>query len=251
MYLVCFFGIVGRGIQYTRRSHVHHILNVLEKQGISYKVLVVNNNIGDALIDGEKIENDDTKYIPSDIRVELKQHEIDEEIMKTYPKYWEVFSGEHSYADKKCCLNALRQSYIEHCVSMIISESYERVIAISADFQVIHDIPIQDIIHMKENEIILSDMNHAHGYTNGLYIGTGSCVKRTMDHFYNLSGFVFRNYEQIIKRNVENNGVRAVSKHIIFAKIRANRSVFILRNNRLKQKIIEALDRDYPRKLSS
>lgn len=249
MYLVCFFGVVGRGIQYTRRSHVHHILNVLEKRGIEYKVLVVNNNIGDALIDGETIDNDDTKFIPSDIRVELNQRDIDAEIMKTYPKYWEVFSGEHSYADKKYCLNALRQSYIEHRASMHISESYERVIAISADFQVIHDIPIQDII--MKNEIILSDMNHAHGYTNGLYIGTGSSVKKTMDHFYNLSGFVFRDYEQIIKRNVENNGLNAVSKHIIFAKIRANRSVFILRNNRLKQKIIEALDRDYPRKLSS
>lgn len=244
MYLICFFGVIGRGIQYTRASHVAHILDVLQKKGIAYKVLVVNNNIGNEMIDGEHIDNDDRKFIPSDVRIELNQQLIDEEIMKTYPKYWEIFQNTCSYSNKKCCLNALRQSYIEHCVSSHISDDFEKVIAISADFQLIHDIPIQDIASMKD-ELIVSDMNHAHGYTNGLYIGCGKSVKKAMNHFYNLQNGM-RDYEQIIKINTEKQGIRVISKHIIFAKIRANRDVFI-KNKRLKKKIMEALDRDYPR----
>jgi hypothetical protein len=248
MYLVCFFGVIGRSIQYTRGSHVAHILDVLQKHNISYKVLVVNNNIGHDMIDGERIENDDQQFIPSDFRVELKQQEIDYVITKKYPRYWDLFHNckYHCYTDKECCLNVMRQSYVEQCVSSHISEEYEKVIAISADFNIIHDIPIHDIIQLKESELMVSDMNHARGYTNGLYIGTSNSVKKTMNHFDSIKDFDIYSYEHLIKKNAEKHDIRVIVKHILFAKIRANREVFLQRNNRLKQKIVEALNRDYP-----
>lgn len=245
MYLVCFFGIIGRSIRYTHSSHVRNILDVLKEHNIPYKVLVVNNDIEDNTIDGELIDNDDKKIIRADYHVEIKQTEIDEVIFKEYPMYWDIFEKKPPYSSQKTCLNALRQSYIEKCVSSHISNEYDKVIAISADFQLIHKIPIQDIISLNQNELMISDMNHAHGYTNGLYIGSSTCVKNTMNHFHDLQKGT-KDYEQIIKMNTEKHHIDVISRHIIFAKIRANRDVFILRNKRLKQKIIDALDRDYP-----
>lgn len=244
MYLVCFFGVIGRSIKYTSQSHVTCILDVLKENNIPYKVLVVNNNIGNALIDGTKINNEYKDIIESDFDVELHQKDIDDIIYKTYPEYWKIFKNRRAYILNSTCLNALRASYIEHCVSLNIQETFDKVIAISGDFQLIHPIPISDIINLNKNELIVSNMNRGNGYTDGLYIGSSINVKKTMDHFFNLKNDT-TDYEQIIKHNTEKHNINVISKRIIFSKIRANRSIFI-KDERLKKKIRAALDRDYP-----
>lgn len=236
MYLVCIFGVVGRSIKYSHMSHIRHVFEVLERNGIPYETLVVDNNI--ERIDGVDISKEDYKLIKYDRYVRLNQDEIDKIVTSMYPKYWERFINKHCYQDKCNCLNALRHSFIEQTVASNISSNYDRVIAFSADFQFIHDMPIRDITQMNKNDIMISNMNHGDGYTDGLYIGTPYAVKLCMNHL----DIVGETYENTIKRNIERHNLNVIVKSIIFSKIRANLDIFLLRNKRLKNKIKNSLD---------
>ena len=244
MYLVCIFGIVGRSIKYCHMSHIKHVFEVLERNGIPYETLVVDNNI--ERIDGVDISKDDYKLIRYDKYVRLNQDEIDKTVTTMYPEYWKLFDDKHCYQNKGTCLNAVRQSFIEQTVASNISSNYDRVIAFSADFQFIHDMPVRDITQMNKNDIMISNMNHADGYTNGLYIGTPHAVKLCMGHL----DIIGATYEITIKRNIERYNLNVIVKSIIFSKIRANLDIFLLRNKRLKNKIKNSLDDNYKQLLA-
>jgi hypothetical protein len=219
-------------------SHIRHVFKVLERNGIPYETLVVDNNI--ERIDCVDISKDDYKLIKYDKYVRLNQDEIDKIVTSMYPKYWERFKNIGRLRFKATCLNAMRASFIEQTVSSNISSNYDRVIAFSSDFQFRTDMPVNDIIHMDHNDIILSNMNHGDGYTDGLYIGTPHAVKLCMNHL----DIIEYSYEYTIKKNIERYNINAIIRTIKFSKIRADLSVFG-RDKRLEKKIKNCHDDNY------
>ena len=67
------------------------------------------------------------------------------------------------------------------------------------DFQFRTDMHVDNIIRMNNNNIMLINVNHGDGYTDGLYIGTRYAVKLCMIHL----DIVGETYENTIKRNIE------------------------------------------------
>lgn len=169
MYLVVFYGVLGRGIRHAHESHNRHILDVLKNRKIQYDALVVNNNIGDEIIDGVKIDNDDYKIIEYDKYIELKQVDIDNVVKMTYPDYNDFFINEKCYVFDNIKKNVMRQSYMEHIVSQNIDESYDKVIAICSDFKLSHDLPIDEMLN-NDSVMVSHLIPFRGGITDGLYI---------------------------------------------------------------------------------
>ena len=245
-YLVCFFGVIGRSIRHTKDAHMRCILDILRQNNIPYDVLVVNNNIGANSIDGQLISNTSHEQIPHDFHIELNQSEIDKDIYQRYPNFDSMFiKTPHYEYSRIMSLNAMRQSYIETTVATFLTTNpvYKRVLAVSADFNLIHHIPLHLIENLSTNEVIVSNMNNAGGYTNGLYFGDLQGVKNLMNHYYRLSD-IYRyrreDYEFIIKQNAIHYDTTVHSIGILFGKIRADRTVFST-NKRLAEMIQQSI----------
>ena len=104
--------------------------------------------------------------------------------------------------------------------------------------------PVNDIIHMDHNDIMLSKMLNWDGYTDGLYIGTPYAVKLCMNHL----DIIKHSYENTIKRNIERHNLNVILKLIRFSKIRANMNVLTDERrptNRLITKIKNCHDDNY------
>ena len=61
MYLICIYGVLGRSLRYTHESHIKHIFKPLQEHNISFDVCIINNDIGNNMVDGENINNQDYK----------------------------------------------------------------------------------------------------------------------------------------------------------------------------------------------
>jgi len=101
MYLICIYGVLGRSLRYTHESHIKHIFKPLQEHNISFDVCIINNDIGNNMVDGENINNQDYKIIqnPLDVQI-LHQDDIDQDIkMKDLQNQWKFFPA---YKDKPC-----------------------------------------------------------------------------------------------------------------------------------------------------
>ena len=223
MYLVVFYGVLGRGIRHSYNSHKRHILDVLKKKNIQYDVLVVNNNIGDEIIDGVQIDNDDYKIIEYDKYIELKQVDIDNVVKMTYPDYNDFFINDKCYVYEYIRKNVMRQSYIEHIVSQNLDECYDKVIVVCSDFKLSHDLPLDNILN--NDSVVVSHLYPFRGgFTDGLYMGSTKSVKLVLNHFPLFYEFLKKGklaYEWIISRSFEHHNVSASVKKIFFKKLRA------------------------------
>jgi hypothetical protein len=128
--------------------------------------------------------------------------------------------------------NAFRQLYAEFRVSQYIRqhmEKYALIVALGSDFFFVKNFPIQSIKNINEETILLSDMNDAEGYTNGVYVGKPTPVIKVMSRFQNLSEYdqLQRDYERILLESVLKNNLNREVIDLPFCKKRANGVVYL------------------------
>lgn len=169
--LLCYYGVIPRSIRYTHENIKQNIMDVLiDKYNV--ETYVYNFDIGDNLIDGEKIDKKDIKYIDYNYYEEEKQDIYDIEINNNYKDILnKIFYYKEVYNSEISSFNALRQLYTEYRVGCYIErnkEKYDIVIATCSDNYFCNKLDINEIEEclINKNIIYISPMNDAGGYTN-------------------------------------------------------------------------------------
>ena len=244
--LVCLYGVIARSIKYTIHGFKKTVFEPLEKHGLDYDILVVNNNVGDTLVDGVSLNHDDYKVIHDITKyIELTQDKItNKHIRKDYPVSFKTFMPG---APKNTGLNGLRQLYTEYTVSQNLdSNKYAKCITLCSDLFFNESIPINTLLESKYNEVYVSSF-YTFGIPNGLYFGCTYGIKRLLNHYpylYNMKKIKtprMKNYEAIIRLSGIYNKVNVKRIPYRFIKIRANKHPNMQMNDEHKNIINNAL----------
>lgn len=206
-FLVCIYGVLGRSLDQTERAMEKTIFSELKNNGIDFDLALFNNNIGDALIDGNKVDNEiykkyKTKYIyyeehnQDNIDNKLRQH-----IKYNYNSYFPAHNQIQSH-------NGLRQLFIENQVSQYIrkkKDKYTKVIAIVSDMILYKPININFIINTNFNEVVFNEYKGYYGYCDGFYSGDLNGVINVMNGYQNVNK---------IREKYETYGERKIKKRL-------------------------------------
>ena len=210
-FLVCIYGVLGRSLDQTEIAMEKTIFSELKNNAIDFDLALFNNNIGDALIDGNKVNNEiykkyKTKYIYYE---EHNQDNIDNELRRHIKYSYNSYFPSHNQTQSH---NGLRQLFIENQVSQYIrknKDKYTKVIAIVSDMILYKPINIDMILKTKYDEVLLNELNSYFGYCNGFYSGDLNGVINVMNCYQNVNEIreVYETYgERIIKRKLQKKG---------------------------------------------
>ena len=224
--IIIIFGVLGRSLRFTHQNHHDNIFSPLSRFGINYDITYINNNIGDECIDGLPQDTNYMKIVQRNKYLELHQKDIDYEIEKTYPRYFDIFRSTNPALHN---INPLRNSFIETFVGNHLLNSYsdhsQKALAFCSDCYFGRELD-KSYVMSNDNKILSSDTNPAcGGYTNGFYIGSILNVSKLMSNFNQFHGRQFYNYEHTLKHNATRHNLTIKQIRFRFIKIRNDKSV--------------------------
>jgi hypothetical protein len=228
--VICFFGVCSRSIKYTHHNHIKNIIDTI-KQDYDYDIYVLNNNVGDTLIDNTKQFNDDHKIIESNIFEEMNQVDIDEKINEKISKDNIIAKMRNDYCINTI-RNAMRQMFLEEQVGLFLEKNiknYKSAIVCNSDIYFLNKINLGTIRDsmILQNSVFTSSLNDAEGYTNGFYIGSLEPLIKILKRFSILEKLLPTNhdYEYLLKQCFDMQNVTRIITEIDFVKIRSNKKI--------------------------
>jgi hypothetical protein len=248
--ILCFFGVISRSIRYTHKSIENKLIKIL-KNKYNVTIFILNNNIELTKVDNILVNNNDKDLLKADILEEIKQKDIDKIIEKIFNQ-------------KKCRIkdygvnalkNSLRQMYCEEQVGIFLEKNinnYDTCIVCGPDYYITNNINLNDVENSinEKNKVYTTNMNDAHGYTNGFYIGNLISISKILKRYSILDQIlpVEKDYEWILKKSFEMNNITRLVTDLKFIKIRNNKKVAMQGIKKWSpkkyQKIIEEINND-------
>lgn len=231
----CIFGVVPRSIKWTYNSMKKNIIDEIKTE-FDLDIYVFNLNIGNTLIDGVTVNQNDVKIIEYNVYEEYEQKLFDEEFAEIKKKNYKNISNVFHYAKQgnyNCEINAFRQLYSEYRVGCFLEKNkdkYDGAIISSSDLFIVNKINLNHFKNSLENKntIYIPPMNDAYGYTNGFYFGQTECLIKLLKRYeIMITSISFsRDYEFYVKIMMEYYKIKRCMSNIIFFKIRANKNIF-------------------------
>ena len=247
--IVCLVGVINRSIKDTWFSIENNIINELKKKYI-VDLALFNNNVGNCLVDGVKLNNRNLRQIPYNYLFEFLQTNIDKKISKIkdfnkeFPPYWKT----------RFKLNGIRQMYMESIVAEFLKKSTYKIALVSnPDHLYINKFDCeQEIMSDHVTTCAHLDMN---GFTNGFYYGHTNNIIKILKRINDYDKLIQINtnkinYEQILKRSFQMNKIKRFTTDLFFIKIRANREIqifgmdYIKESNTTKKIYLEYLNKN-------
>ena len=229
--LVVLFGIASRGLPNTWSQIHKKIIIPLEKSGYDVTVHIINNDIGDALIDGKSVNSDVFNALGFKSVDHYKQSDIDEVIFSHCKDHVNCFKNQQKLQQDRVYLNIFRQMFLEKKVADYLFEHgdhFDWALAAISDMYPLIELDSKDILQASKlsSAIYMSGQADQKGYTNGLYFGRPILVAKSlsgMDHeslyddFEALSFYVRR-----LKMSMAEMGIGRVVSSMNFCKMRAS-----------------------------
>jgi hypothetical protein len=227
--VICFFGVIGRGLKYTWKSLNKNLVKPLQKE-FDVDIFVCNNNIGNSIIDGVHINND-YNAIPYDFCEEMIQSNIDKRIAKISKKCTIKFH--HYHYNKKITQNAMRIMYVEYRVGCFLQKKinkYKCAVVCSTDFYLGKKININDVKNaLKDTKsVFTTNVCDWDGYTDGFYIGNLKPLIPILKRFNTIHNHLptDKGYEYLLKLYFLKNKIKRKITDMPFCKIRANGYIY-------------------------
>lgn len=234
--VLCLFGVVQRSIRVTWPAIQARVVDVLRASQISVTVAVFSMDVGDALIDGCRVDADDVKLVPYDHIEVVQQSDVDAIINSSCTpslQHCPILTRQHlSLATRR---NALRQMYSEAVVGRFLkrtAHSIDAAVVIGPDFFPFDNLSIADvrIAASNRNITVISSTNPSGSYTNGYYIGHPipvSKVLQRIDPYFagRLPVQSGRGYEAHLQAGFALHGVHARLTEFFYVKVRASASL--------------------------
>jgi len=233
--VICFFGVCSRTIKYTHHNHLKNIIDVI-KNDYDYDIYVFNNNVGDTLVDGIKQLNDDVNIIlKADIFEEMNQIDIDEKINEKILRDNINIKMREDYTEYTT-RNAIRQMFSEEQVGLFLEKNinnYKLAIVCNPDLYFLNKINLENIresIAINSNSsVYTSTVNEhpGHSYTNAFYFGSLEPLSKILKRFSILEKLLptHSDYEHLLKKGFDMNGITRIITDIDFVKIRSNKKI--------------------------
>jgi len=233
--VICFFGVCSRTIKYTHHNHLKNIIDVI-KNDYDYDIYVFNNNVGDTLVDGIKQSNDDVNIIlKADIFEEMNQIDIDEKINEKILRDNINIKMREDYTEYMT-RNAIRQMFSEEQVGLFLEKNinnYKLAIVCNPDLYFLNKINLENIresIAINSNSsVYTSTVNEhpGHSYTNAFYFGSLEPLSKILKRFSILEKLLptHSDYEHLLKKGFDMNGITRIITDIDFVKIRSNKNI--------------------------
>lgn len=229
--IICFFGVVSRSIKYTYKSLKQNIIDVLKKD-YDCDIYVFNNYIDNAKVDNVSVDNTDVHLLNADFFEQIKQSIIDREI-KEYIKSKDItLKFLKQYHKQNQVDNALRQMYSEEKVGDFLEKhinDYDCAVICGPDYYLLNKINVQHIADSINNKstVYATNVNDAHGYTNGLYFGSLNPLIKILKRYSLLEILLPTNkdYEYLLKKVFDHYEIDRSVTDTKFIKIRSNKKV--------------------------
>lgn len=247
--IICFFGVIPRSIKYTYPQLESKIIKPL-KDNFETDIYCFNLNVGDTLVDGRKLNQSDCKIILYNYFEERQQKALDIEIDKFCKDG--ICSIQKRNIDDPRTKNSIRTMYSEYRTSLFLEsvrDKYDTAIIISPDYYPINSISIEDVkeTYLRKDVIFTSDQaDFMDGYTDGYYIGNILSIIKVMKRYQKLERYLptEKNHEWILRRSFEDNNIRRNVTNMTFFKIRANKKIKVLKEDKEEyKKLKEFLDK--------
>ncbi|MEC8881995.1 MAG: hypothetical protein VX737_01775 [Pseudomonadota bacterium] len=229
--LVVLFGIASRGLPSTWSQMHKKIIIPLEKSGYNVTVHIINNDIGDVLIDGKSLNPDAFNALGFKSVDHYKQSDIDKVIFSHCTRHINCSKNQQKLQQDRVYLNIFRQMFLEQKVADYLFEHgdhFDLALAAISDMYPLIELDSNDVLHASKlsSAIYMSGQSDQKGYTNGLYIGRPMLVAKSLsgldheslyDHF-ELIPF----YERRLKMSMDEMGIGRFKSSFNFCKMRAS-----------------------------
>lgn len=178
-FCICFFGVIGRSLEYTIESINKNILNILKSKGINYDIYIHNNKI-DKIVDYAhkcekekncKIDNTIYKKLNPTHYIETNQEDFDKEY-----DWLSIFKNGDPHNDNfKSIKNAIREIYSIKQVTTLWKDKpkYDFYLYLRPDLKYINLLDIDLIInnlHIK-NTLFTPDWHGPEWCLDGINYG--------------------------------------------------------------------------------
>lgn len=225
---VCFFGVIPRSIRYTYESIVANIIDPL-KEKYEVDIYVFNLDVGDTPVDDMPLCGSDVSIIPATCLEQRSQHEVDKELDCLVAAG--ICKMRSDYTPKSI-RNSLRQMYSEYRVGKWLEENqsrYKAAVVCGPDYYILNKLNMTEVDKSMCGGgcMYTSAVNDAGGYTNGFYIGSLSPMINILKRYEIINRLLPTNndYEHLVKRAFEINGITRCVSDMLFLKIRRSKKI--------------------------
>ena len=232
-FCICFFGVIGRSLQYTIKSIQLQILDILKENDIDYDIYIHNNyvetiNCQRAKESNCKINNLIYKKLNPKEFLETKQIDFD----KSY-NWQQIFkNGDIHDDDFNSVKNAIRELYSVKLVTQLWEnndENYDFFIYLRPDLLYVNKLDIELILQNIHNENLLftPEWDKFHGLNDRIYFGKKNTIlkiAKRIDYIPELIGQTNTSYnaEHFMKLVVKKFNISTIDIKLKGLRVRAN-----------------------------
>lgn len=237
--LICLFGVIPRSIKKTYPKILEKIINPNSKNH-SVKIYGFNLNVGDKLVDGVKLNQEDCRIVNYDYFDEHQQKDADV-ILDKMCKGGICVIQNVPY-ENQMTKNSLRVMYVEYQVSKFLKKhqkEFDYVIMWSADYLPLDELLVPDDL---DSVYTSNKGDYLGGYTDGIYMGKIENIIKIQERYEDLVKILpyKGNHELIFKYGFVKNNIKRRVTDIKYMKLRANGDI------RNFEKIVWVKKKKYP-----